>query len=82
MTIDQQIVGILSEIRNGLLSTQTDYCDTQEAARIIGLNNTRDLKKLYDQGVLPRYQRGTAYKYKKTDCHKVAAMLDNNQIQL
>lgn len=82
MTPDQQIVTLLSEIRNGIFSGQTDYCDTQEAARIIGLNNTRDLKRLYEQGVLPRYPRGTGFKYKKTDCHKVAAMLDNKQITI
>lgn len=82
MDIQNQILQELKGIRAALLSNQTDYCETEEASRIIGLNNTRDLKKLHDQGVLPRYSRGTGYKYKKSDCYKVAALLDNNQITL
>lgn len=82
MSTDQQIVELLSDIRKGILSSQSDYCDTDEAARIIGLDNTRYLKRLFEQGVLPRYPRGTGYKYKKTDCYRVAALLDNNQIKI
>lgn len=84
MTIAETIlVNELKEIKNLLADQDYLYCrDSEDAAQRIGLTNTRDLKKLHEMGVLPRYERGKSFRYKKTDCIKVAAMLDNNEIKL
>ncbi len=77
------LVSELKEIKNLLASNQTDYCDAKEACRIIGLTNVRYLKQLSeDKNVLPRYPRVKSFIYKKSDCYKVAAMLDSKQIIL
>lgn len=82
MEINVAILTKLSSIEHLLASQQTDYCDTEEASRIIGVSNTRDLKQLYDAGYLARYPRGKGFVYKKTDCYKVASLLDNKTIVL
>lgn len=74
------LINTLQEIKTLLASNQTDYCNSEEACRIMGLTNVRDLKQLYDKGFLPRYPRGKSYMYKKTDCYKVASRLDDKQI--
>lgn len=66
-----------------LLAERTsDYCDSDEAARIMGISNTRDLKHLYEQGFLPRLPRGKRWVYKKKDCYRVAGMLDEGRISI
>ncbi|MES2138655.1 MAG: hypothetical protein V4511_03035 [Bacteroidota bacterium] len=77
-----QIVKALVDIKHLLSSNQSDYCETEEALRIIGLNNYRYLAQLHKKNMLPRYPRGDGFKYKKADCYKVAAALDNQQIVL
>lgn len=63
------------------LLAPTDYCDTAGALQIIGLKNLRDLKKLNEQGILPRFKRtGRNYVYKKSDCKRAAEMLDNKEV--
>lgn len=62
-------------------NNKTDYCGSQEALLIIGLSNIRDLKKLNELGVLIRYKRkGSNYLYKKSECIKVAELLDLQKI--
>lgn len=82
MSIEEKIAHELVEIKNILASNQSDYCDTDEACRIIGLSNYRYLGQLYTREILPRYNRAEGYKYKKSDCYKVAAALDNKTIVL
>jgi hypothetical protein len=85
MTTEEAILQELKTISSALLANQTDYADSEEAARIISLKNTRDLKRLNEMQILPRYPRGKGgkgYVYKKKDCHRVAAMLDENKISL
>jgi hypothetical protein len=77
-----QIVKILADIKHLLASNQSDYCETEEACRIIGVNNFRYLAQLHKRGVLPRYSRGDGFRYKKADCYKVAAALDSKAIVL
>lgn len=77
-----QIIKTLADIKHLLASNQSDYCETEEACRIIGVNNFRYLAQLYKNGVLPRYPRGDGFKYKKADCYKVAAALDSQAIVL
>ena len=77
------IINAINGLRSALLNNQSDYCETQEACRIIGVNNIRALKHLNDKGVLTRYPReGKRFVYKKTECYKVAALLDNKTITL
>lgn len=83
MELNHEILKTLQSIEGLLAGQQTEYCDTQEAARIIGLDNPDDLKQLHDMGVLPRYQRkGRTFKYKKAECKKAAQALDNGTIKL
>jgi len=81
MTGIEQVVAELREVKVLLASNQTDYCDTEEAARIIAIP-ARHLKALHEKHGLPRYQRVKSYVYKKTDCYKYAALLDSNAIVL
>lgn len=78
MTATEQI---LMDIKNLLSSNQSDYCDTEEASRIMKLP-ARHLKRLHKEFGLPRYPRVKSFVYKKTDCYKYAAMLDQGTITL
>lgn len=82
MSNEEKIVEKLDDIAKLLASNQSDYCESDEACRIIGVNNTRYLTQLHTKGHLPRYQRGEGFKYKKSDCYKVAALLDSEKIVL
>jgi hypothetical protein len=83
MTLTKEIITELNSIKVLLASNQTDYCmDSQEAMRIIGITNSRQLKELHDAGFLPRYDRGAGFVYKKSDCYKAANALDVKFITL
>lgn len=83
MSVDAEILKTLKNIESLLSGQLSEYCDTREALAIMGLTNSRDLKALSDMGVLPRYQRTPgSYKYKKSDCKKVAQALDNGTITI
>lgn len=82
METNAAILEKLSSIEMLLASAQSDYCDTKEAARIIGLENTRYLKQLNEGGYLPRYARGKGFVYKKKDCYLAATKLDQKIIVL
>jgi hypothetical protein len=82
MSNDKAVLEELRLIRIALLSNQSDYCDSKEACRIIGVNNYRFLSQLFQRGLLPRYSRADGYKYKKADLYKVAAKLDDKTIVL
>ncbi|CAB4127081.1 hypothetical protein UFOVP87_43 [uncultured Caudovirales phage] len=75
------IENTLNEIKDLLASNQSDYCNTEEAARILAIPQ-RHLKALHEKHGLPRYQRVKSFVYKKTDCYKYAALLDSNTITL
>lgn len=82
MDYQKEILQTLQDIKQLLAANQSDYCETEEACRIIGVKNYRYLKQLNDRGLLPRYQRGDSFKYKKTDLYKIAAKLDSGAIVL
>lgn len=82
MSNDQKTINLLSDIKKLLELNQSDYCDSDEACRIIGVNNYRYLAQLYQRDLLPRYPRGDGYKYKKTDLYKIAGALDKEEIVL
>lgn len=90
MSIEEQLIGVMQRmtdvmdrVEKHLAAEKTDYCDSQEAALIIGIDNIRDLKVLHEAGLLPRLPRkGNAYKYKKSDCLKAAEALDKGVIKL
>lgn len=81
MDIQTEILKELKIISTLLASNQSDYCDTEEASRIIAIPS-RHLKALHEKHGLPRYQRVKSYVYKKTDCYKYASMLDSQTIVL
>jgi hypothetical protein len=76
-----EILKELKELKQILASNQSDYCDTEEASRIIAIPS-RHLKALHEKHGLPRYQRVKSYVYKKKDCYKYAALLDSQTIVL
>lgn len=78
MTATEQL---LTEIKNLLSTNQSDYCNTEEAARILAIP-ARHLKQLHEKEGLPRYPRIKSFVYKKSDCYKYAAMLDQGTITL
>lgn len=82
MSNEEKTIDLLKDIKQLLSSNQSDYCDTDEACRIIGVSNYRYLKQLNDRGFLPRYPRADGYRYKKTDLYKIASCLDSQQIVL
>lgn len=82
MSLDQKAINLLSEIKTLLASNQSDYCDSDEACRIIGVNNYRYLAQLHQRDLLTRYPRGDGYKYKKADLYKIAGSLDKGEIVL
>lgn len=77
----EEVVKELKELKEILGSSQSDYCDTEEASRILAIPS-RHLKQLHEKHGLPRYQRVKSYVYKKTDCYKYAALLDSQSIAL
>ncbi len=77
----EQIVEELRELKSILSSSQSDYCDTEEASRILAVPS-RHLKELHVKHGLPRYPRVKSFVYKKVDCYKYAAMLDAQTIIL
>jgi hypothetical protein len=82
MSTEEIIIKKLDTLINLLSSGQSDYCESEEACRIIGVNNFRYLAQLHKRELLPRYPRGDGFKYKKSDLYKIAAALDNGTIVL
>lgn len=78
----QQLIKTLKAVNTTLLDQRSDYCETDEACRIIGVNNNRYLAQLFKRNLLPRYSRADGFVYKKSDCYKVAAALDSKTIFL
>lgn len=77
----KEIVTELQKLQTLLAANQSDYCDTDEAARIIAVPE-RQLKILHERYGLPRYKRVKHFVYKKVDCYRYAALLDNQDIVL
>lgn len=77
----KEIIIELQSLKRILASNQSDYCDTGEAARIMAVPE-RQLKILNERYGLPRYQRVKHFVYKKVDCYRYAALLDNQTIVL
>ena len=77
----KEIVTELQKLQTLLAANQSDYCDTEEAARIMAVPE-RKLKVLHERYGLPRYQRVKHFVYKKTDCYRYAALMDNQSIVL
>jgi len=77
----KEIITELQGLKQILASNQSDYCDTDEAARIIAVPE-RQLKILHERYGLPRYKRVKHFVYKKVDCYRYAALLDNQDIVL
>ena len=77
----KEIITELQSLKQILASNQSDYCDTDEAARIIAVPE-RQLKVLHERYGLPRYKRVKHFVYKKVDCYRYAALLDNQDIVL
>lgn len=82
MSTEEKTLQVLSDIKHLLASGQSDYCETDEACRILGLNNNRYLTQLFKRELLPRYPRAEGFRYKKTDLYKIAAALDTKIIIL
>lgn len=81
MDIQTEILKELKIISTLLASKQSDYCDTEEASRILAIPS-RHLKVLHEKHGLPRYTRVKSYVYKKKDCYKYSALLDSQTIVL
>lgn len=80
MTIEQEILNELREIKYALTYNQSDNCNADEAARIIGVSK-RKLSVIHNkEKILPRRKNGTEYRYEKSDCYKVASMLRDKLI--
>lgn len=79
---EKKLIETLRKTNDLLAFNQSDYCDTKEAARIIGLTNERYLTQLYNKNLLIRYPRGNGYVYKKTECYAIAGKLDNRSVVL
>lgn len=77
----KEIIEELQSLKQILASNQSDYCDTDEAARIIAVPE-RQLKTLSERYGLPRYKRVKHFVYKKVDCYRYAALLDAQTIVL
>jgi len=77
----KEIIKELQDLKAVIASNQSDYCNTSEAARIMAVSE-RDLKKLHINYGLPRYQRVKHFVYKKVDCYRFAALMDNQTIVL
>lgn len=77
----EEVVKELKELKEILGSNQSDYCDTEEASRILAIPS-RHLKALHERFGLPRYKRVKSFVYMKKDCYKYASMLDSNTIVL
>lgn len=77
----KEIVTELQKLQTLLAANQSDYCDTEEAARIMAVPE-RQLKILHERYGLPRYKRVKHFVYKKVDCYRYAALLDNQDIVL
>lgn len=82
MDMNKEILQELRLLRQTLESNQGDMCHSGEAIRILCLSNVRDLKKLNDMGVLPRYIRGGTYVYKKAECYLLNEKLNTGDVSL
>lgn len=82
MSGEDKIIKLLTGILKIAESGQSDYCETDEACRIIGIKNYRYLAQLHKKDLLPRYDRADGFRYKKKDCHRIAAALDSKLIVL
>ncbi len=82
MGFEEKQIKLLEKIVKLLEADQSDYCESDEACRIIGVKNYRYLGQLNKNDLLPRYKRGEGFKYKKKDCLRIAAALDSQTIVL
>jgi hypothetical protein len=82
MSEGQQIIQLLQEVKATLLFNQSEYCNTEEACKMLGVTNYRYLGQLYNRDLLKRYKRADGYVYKKKDLDKLREMLDNETIVL
>jgi hypothetical protein len=80
MSETEKLIKALEANTAALISYASEYCETKEAAVILGFKDPRYVKKLYDLQLLPRYTReNNGFRYKKAECKKVAALLDSRE---
>lgn len=76
----EQLTKALEANTAALNAFMSDYCNGDQAAAILGFNNKRCLKKLYEMQLLPRYYRENGgFRYKKSDCKRIATLLDSKE---
>lgn len=80
MEITDKLIQALEANTAALIAYASEYCETKEAAVILGFKDTRYVFKLYKLQLLPRYYRENGgFRYKKAECKKIAAMLDSKE---
>lgn len=80
MTEIQKLTEALEKNTSALTAYASEYCETAEAAAILGFKDSRYIKKLYDLNLLPRYYReNNGFRYKKAECKKIALLLDSKE---
>ncbi|MES3018184.1 MAG: hypothetical protein V4721_10415 [Bacteroidota bacterium] len=83
MSETEKLIEALNKNTEALTAYASEYCETQEAAVILGFKDTRYVKKLYDLNLLPRYYReNNGFRYKKAECKKIALLLDSKEAGL
>lgn len=80
MSETEKLIEALKENTAALIEYRSEYCETKEAAVILGFKDARYVKKLYDMQLLPRYYReNNGFRYKKAECKKIALLLDSKE---
>jgi len=72
------LVSEIRGLRKELASDKTEWCDAKEAIHLLGIKNTRALKKLHDKGLLNRTRNGVTWKYKKSECRDLGQRIFND----
>lgn len=78
--INQEILKTLKSINNKLEEDLSDYCNANQAIALISLTKQQQLKYLLDHGFLFRYPRGNGFRYRRSECRKVAQKIDLGEI--
>ncbi len=77
-----ELLKAIKGLNQRLDENESDYCNSKQAIVILGLMEHQQIKYLVDKGFLGQYPRGNGFRYKKSECRKLAGIIDRGEIKI
>lgn len=81
-TTEQEILKALKGLNLRIDEQESNYCNAKQATIIMSLAKHEQLQWLVENNYLLKYPRGNGFRYRKTECRKVAEMIDREEIKI